>query len=553
MFVKIAEKPVLSVILLSILCGYLFFFRLGGLALTDPDEPFYAQTAKEMLSTGDWMTPQIYGKPQFEKPIFYYWLVAASFKLFGVNEFAARFPSAVFALTGVIAIYFLGSLLFNRRTGMLAAIILAVNVEYIILSRACITDMVLAALLSLGFLFFFYGYLKDRWYCHLLSGACFALAVLTKGPLFIILPVTAIIAYLFFIKDLKAIWRLPVLGAVAVFILVAGPWYLEMIRMHGKVFIDTFFGFQNVTRFMESEHKMGSQIYYNIPVVFGGFFPWSVFLPYAFWRLINKIRSKQSGQGKQSIFVLVWFLVVFGFFTVSSTKLVTYIFPCFMSLALMTAVLWDDFLRRGSSRAMAIWMKASYLFLVAGTAIGAIGLLIFVKIDYPGMLGGVFVSGVFLVFGFILSLVAFFNKKYLWTFALMVYAVAIFLYPLSSFVLPAIEPFESCKLISQQLLKYMKPGEKLASESHYRPGLSFYTGKLVIDVDRYHLLVDFLGEDKRNWTILKEKNHRHVYELDTKPFYRRASFAVYQIGKKVIVTNMMPEDGKYIIKRERVL
>ncbi len=152
---KIFEKPVFFIIILVILCSYLFFFRLGGLALTDPDEPFYAQTAKEMLSTGDWLTPQIYGKPQFEKPIFFYWLVAASFKVFGVNEFAARLPSAAFALTGVIAIYLLGSLFFNKRVGMLSAVILAVNIEYIILSRACITDMVLSALLISGFLFFF--------------------------------------------------------------------------------------------------------------------------------------------------------------------------------------------------------------------------------------------------------------------------------------------------------------------------------------------------------------------------------------------------------------
>ncbi len=343
------------------------------------------------------------------------------------------------------------------------------------------------------------------------------------------------------------------MGAVLVFILVGAPWYLLMIKLHGKNFVDAFIGFQNIGRFMESEHKMGSQFYYNIPAILAGFFPWSVFLPFALWRLVKKVRSKQSGERKQSIFILTWFLVVFGFFTISSTKLVTYVFPCFVSLALMTAVLWDDFLRKDPSRSIIKWMKTSCLLLATAVIAGAIGLFIFVKHDYPSMVWGVFVSGLFLAFGFVLSLISFFKKKYLWTFGLMVYAVVVFLYPLSSLVLPVIEPFESSKLVAQQLLKYMKPGEELASESHYRPGLAFYTGKFVVDVDRYHLLIDFLSGDKRNWTILKEKNHRHVYELDTKPFYRKASYAVYQVGKKVIVTNSMPEDGKYIVKRERVL
>src|SRR3989338_9206224 len=100
---KILERPILFILILSVLCGYLFFFQLGGMALTDPDETFYAQTAKEMLQANDWLTPRLYGEPQFEKPILFYWLIELSFKAFGVNEFAARLPSAVFALLGVIA------------------------------------------------------------------------------------------------------------------------------------------------------------------------------------------------------------------------------------------------------------------------------------------------------------------------------------------------------------------------------------------------------------------------------------------------------------------
>ena len=103
------------VLLLVAAALFLFFYGLGDMALTDPDETFYAQTAREMLDAGDWTTPVIFGKPQFEKPAFYYWLVMISYMIFGVGEFAARLPSAIFGIAGVIGVYFLGRLFFSKK------------------------------------------------------------------------------------------------------------------------------------------------------------------------------------------------------------------------------------------------------------------------------------------------------------------------------------------------------------------------------------------------------------------------------------------------------
>ncbi|MEI6863025.1 MAG: glycosyltransferase family 39 protein, partial [Candidatus Omnitrophota bacterium] len=292
--INIMKRPILPVIIFLALSWYLFFFRLDAMGLTDPDETFYAQTAKEMLSKNEWLVPHIFGKPQFEKPVFFYWLVEISFKAFGVNETAARLPSAVFGMIGIAATYFLGSLLFNKRTGLLGAIMLATSVEYIILSRACVTDMTLFSLMLLGALFFFYGHLKDRLYAYLLSAAFFALAVLTKGPIAVMLPGLALILYFVFTRDWKSFTKIPFLRMTAVFIAVAAPWYLAMYKVHGNVFIDAFFGFQNIIRFTQSEHKIGSQVWYNIPILLGGFFPWSVFLPFGLWSAIKKVTSGQS-------------------------------------------------------------------------------------------------------------------------------------------------------------------------------------------------------------------------------------------------------------------
>ncbi len=545
---KIFERPILSILILSLLCGYLFFFQSGRMALTDPDEAFYAQTAKEMLARNEWITPYLYDKPQFEKPILFYWLVELSYKIFGVNEFAARFPSAVFALLGIIAVYFLGRFLFGGRAGMLSAAILATNIEYIILARACVTDMVLSTFMLFGVLFFFCGYLKGKDRFYLLSAASFALATLTKGPVAIILPGGAIIIYLFLVKDLKALKKISVLWAALVFIAVAAPWYLLAYKIHGKAFIDAFFGFHNVTRFLESEHKMGSQVYYNIPVIFGGFFPWSVFLPAGFWHIFKRGQNGHKGL----VFALIWFFVIFLFFTASSTKLPTYIFPLFFSLALITGVLWDDFLKIGRANLIDMQTKVSFYILIAGSIAGAIAVLIYINYDYPVILGGVFVSCLFLIFGMLLSLTAFLNKKFLWAFFLIAYSVVIFLLPFGSLVVPEIERYETSKEISSKLLSLMKPGEKLGAESHYLAGLAFYTGKVPTDLDKYHIALQFVDSDDRVWCVLKEKNHRDLYELDRKLPYARPSYMVYKLGKRGIVTNKVPENGKYIIKRERL-
>ena len=562
---RLLEKPILVVSVLVLICGYLFFFQSGRLALTDPDETFYAQTAKEMLARGEWTTPYLYGKPQFEKPILFYWLVEASFKMFGVNEFAARFPSAVFGTIGVVAVYLLGGLLFSRRAGFFAALIMATSVEYIILSRACITDMVLNTFLVLSILFFFYGSIRAKGHFYILSAAAIGFATLTKGPIAIFLFGAAVILYLLFTGDIKAIKRIPLWQAALVFIVVTAPWYLTIYRLHGKDFMEMFFGFHNVTRFIVSEHKIGSQVYYNIPIILGGFFPWSVFLPFGFWHIFKKIASRQSpwpaankgqdrpvaSEKKNSIFILVWFSIIFLFFTASSTKLPTYIFPCFTSLAIIVAVLLDDFLKAGAEKAVVLGVRFSYYLLMAAVILGWAGAAIYAKIDYPDILSGIIISGLFLIFGMMLSLAAFVKKRFMMAFFLIVYAVAIFLYPASQLMLSDIERYETSKEVSGKLLALMKPGEKLGAESNYLPGLAFYTDKFPVNLDQHHFQLQLMNSRERVWAVMKEKNHIHLYDPKITKTYVKPSYIVYKAGKRAVITNAIPEDGKYLLKRER--
>jgi len=541
--VKILERPIIVILLLLVLSGYLYFFQLDKMALTDPDETFYGQTAKEMFLKGEWLTPTLYGRPQFEKPILFYWLIEISYKIFGINEFAVRFPSALFGFLGLVGIYLLGKLLFNNRTGIFSAVILATSLEYLILSIGCVTDMVLFTLLLFGVLFFFYGQIRKRDQGYLLSSAAFALATLTKGPVGLLLPALIIVLYLALTKNLGIFKKgFMLVGALIIFAVIANPWYIIMYKTHAQDFVNVFFGFHNVTRFLTPEHKIGSQAYYNIPIVFGGFFPWSVFLPLGFWHFCkmafsrnHESRTMNDERRNHALFVLLWFLFIFLFFTASSTKLPTYIFPCFLSLALITGKLWDDFLNKKAAIGLIKWMEVSYYYLPSLILLIFAGVCIFIKMDYPEILGRVIITGLFLIFGIAFSLIAFINRRFLAAFLLIAYSVALIMYPVGKLILPALEPHESSKALAKELLKFHKEDEVIGSEYDYRAGIAFYTGKVPVKIADYSTLHELIGSKERVWCVLKQKN---VADLNgpgvDKP---KNVVVVFESGKKRLITN----------------
>ena len=123
--------------------------------------------------------------------------------------------------------------------------------------------------------------------------------------------------------------------------------------------------------------------------------------------------------------------------------------------------------------------------------------------------------------------------------------------PFGLLVVPEIERLETSKAISQKLLSWMKPDERLGAESNYLAGLAFYTDKIPMDLDKHDLVVQFLNSSDRVWAVQKEKNHRNLYNDVINPEYVKPSYMVYKSGKRVIATNKLPENGRYILKRER--
>lgn len=188
-------------------------------AVTDTAESNYALTAKEMVLSGDWMSPRIYGHYWYDKPIFFYWELALSFADFGFNEFAARLPSAVFGVASVLYTFWFSSKVYDRKTGWTAALILGTSLEFWLLSKAVVTDAALFFFMSVSIASFYLGYREDRKY-YFLCYAAAALAVLTKGPIGLALPGLSAILFLLWRRDLREMLHVRLISGMVLFLLL---------------------------------------------------------------------------------------------------------------------------------------------------------------------------------------------------------------------------------------------------------------------------------------------------------------------------------------------
>ncbi len=331
------SKHLENILLLAVLSLIFFLAGNGILGLTNDNEVFYAQSAKEMIQQHTWLTPYLFGHPQFEKPIFIYWVLRIGFEIFGISNFSARFFPAIFGAIGVVAVYYLSLLGFrDKRKAFLSGVVLASMGMYFGLAKTVFTDMVFTAFLFLALLSFFWAYTNEnkKTLGFVFYGVFTALAVLTKGPLGIVLPSLAIGLFLIFAKRIKILFCWQTLLGLLVFTLVAAPWYLLMIQKHGQAFLGEFFSNVNVRRLVEAQHVSNDTWYFYPVTLVTSMFPWSLFLLTAIGLLPYYLKRKEN---TFYLFLTCWIVVVFGIFEFAHSKVANYIFPVFPAVAILIA------------------------------------------------------------------------------------------------------------------------------------------------------------------------------------------------------------------------
>lgn len=339
-------SPKTAVGLVFALAVPLFFVKLGAAGLVDPDEPYYAVPALEMLKSGTWSVPIFRGQPWFDKPVLFYWMILAAYKTFGVSEWAARLGSALAGLGGAVALATLAPRGLRRGGAhVLAAVVLATSLEYAFLSRSAVTDMTLTLFLTLGFLAFARhletgGELWAAW-----AGAAFGLAALTKGPVGAIVPAVALLGYGLATRRRELLSARTFFASLLGFVATAAPWYVYMVATHRELVVRVFLGEENLGRFVNPEHRQFPLFYVAVLAV--GLLPWSAALPAGVARAFRAAAAgdDRSGASPGTVFALAWFAAVVGVFSLSASKLLTYILPAFPAAAFLIADYWCQTLR----------------------------------------------------------------------------------------------------------------------------------------------------------------------------------------------------------------
>ena len=325
------RRTLLGVLLAVVLVGA-YFGRIGGYALQDPDEGRYAEISRAMAVSGDWLTPTLHHVKYFDKPPLLYWLVAASFKVVGVSEGAARAVPAGAGVLTLLITFVLGRSMFGARPAVLGALLLATTPLFFVFAQALTIDMLLTATMTAN-MSALWAFRKSshpqRW--ALVVAATAALGVLAKGLVAVVLPGLTMLAFLLYRGELRALGGLLGLRPILLFIGLGVPWFVA-ISWSSPEFAHYFFVTQHVERFATAAvgHPEGPLFY--VPVLAGGALPWTLVVAAVVWArggVSWRVRDDASD------FLLLWAVVVLFFFSAARSKLPAYILPAFPPLALL--------------------------------------------------------------------------------------------------------------------------------------------------------------------------------------------------------------------------
>ncbi len=507
--------------LLLALTAILLIFRLGTPGLTDRDEASFSEAVREMIVDGDWLTPHFNGATRFDKPPLIYYLMAVPVTVFGLSEFSLRFHSAVAGVALVLLVFLFARRHVGQRAAIYSAGCLAASLGFLVLGRAAITDMTLL-LLTTGALFsFFRAYWSPAptgrpWYR--LADVLLALSFLVKGPVGPLVVALVAAAFLFAAGGFRRYAReaRPWLSILIV-LGISLPWFALMLVLHGQAYIDAAM-YHTVTRYTSTLGGHGGTVFYYFPVVLLILFPWSLFLPGALREALTRLPQpippdpplSKGGWGDFShirtnarldavtsfpVFLAIWVIVVFVFFSLSSTRLPHYVAPLFPPAAILVGIRFSWWVeeRKETKTPPSLFLQA-----VVGTvlAVGVAGL----DLVY-GRYGGLVLREVPSAhavdlgpWGLTLAAILFvgaaavtwagFRRKWAAAWLSGVAALSLAFITIVTAILPAVDAkfLAPGRNLARKAGTYIPPGGAWAIYEVYRPSFVFYSERRVVQV-----------------------------------------------------------------------
>ena len=522
---------------------------VGRWDLWSPDEPRYAQVAKEMVNGGDWILMHYNGRTYPDKPPLFFWLIALSSYLWGgFTCYSARFPAALFWTFTILLTFFFGRNLHSPRTGFLSGLVLATSFEFAYLSTRANIDTTLIFFTTTSIFCFFQWYqpnkdvrtsregMKGLWFYGFYIGM--ALGTLTKGPVGFALPLLVSLTYLILQDDWRGLKRMRLLPGMLLSMGIVLSWYLPAVLKGGETYLYESLFRQTVSRFFKGTSHYGPFYFYffNFPI---DFLPWFLFLPGA---LVYGLSRKETRVPKEYLFLIVWFISIFLFFSISKGKRPIYLLPLYPAASLLVGRLLSEYLWghiRDSFRE--IWISIPICFLiilfffmgvvvywiptVASSSVEPSAPKILEAIIKGAKVGNEYLSYIprksvslfiFLSFGSsIILLLIFALKRKSGVFIFLVVTVAVGFFYGTRIIFPLVNPYKSDRFISQEIRQIMKPGDKLAVGGLVTGPYNFYTGIVpIIELENEKEIVDFLHAKERIFCLLRFQDYEKLSSMN---------------------------------------
>ncbi len=495
-------------LLLLVLCAPVFLYHLGVPALSDPDEGRNAEVAREMLEAGSFMTPLFNGAPYLDKPPVLFWLIALSYRLFGTNEFAARLPSAICALAGILATAWFARRHLGGSAGWLAGAVLMLSPLYIVFGRLVIFDMMLTLCVTVSAFAAFEAMEDARaGQRSVIAGALFfgaaGVGTMTKGPIALIAPVLIAAVWAMVRGKPGLLMRLGWGRGIPIYLAVTLPWVMVTVMRHPDFLRYVLFG-EILNRLTIDAFDRARPFWFHAKILLPGFFPWILLVLVAGLRraprLLTGLKVAPDPRARLMIFSAVWIVTLFLLFSAIPSKRAGYLLPCAAPIALLNAALWSRLLRNRQdpqaaapeevpgSRADAdaridlacgSWAVAiaclilTALFLVGGSGglgpsftSGRYGPLLARHLLFTGTAGGMMAVGT-------LILIFRRGRRPILSFASFGFSI-VALVPLAGAVLGFIGEERSSREVSRFLEGRLGPEDRVICYEDYRPGLNFY-------------------------------------------------------------------------------
>jgi 4-amino-4-deoxy-L-arabinose transferase-like glycosyltransferase len=466
--------------LLCLICLIILFHGLGSAELFEPDEGRNAEKAREILVLGDWVTPYQNFLPTLDKPILLYWLVALSFKVFGATEWSARLPSVLSAVGCLLLVYRFARTEWGMWEALWSGLILVTSIEFLVFSRIVIFDMPLTLFTTWALLSFYKAQKLNRSratnLCWFTMYAAMGAATLVKGLIGLVIPGLVIFFYLVFSRKWFLLSQMKLATGAVVYFAIVAPWYV-WVEIRNPGYLRYFLWEEHFVRYLTAEFSRTHDWYYFFAVLGVGFLPWILILPVTARSVWKRLDDEVN------LFLVLWVLLPFIFFSASHSKLPHYILPIFPALGLLTAralgLQGYDSAERRCWRVFIplIFPTVFVLYLLAG--------LVWPKLLAPEIRSGVvqkadaiclYAAVIFAIFLVFLTG----HIKMLWKEtgpALLCTSVSLALFfLLLTQIISATSFHRSSKSLAQQLAAVMGPEDRLVFYNTYAEGVPFYLG-----------------------------------------------------------------------------